>query len=254
MKISIKSVAFVVVIAVILLAVFTKGNVRAPKAENNQASLDQFSAPLQSDFIVANPGVSNLPKQDISKEEEAGLIYMREEEKLARDVFATLYGGWKLQVFANIAQSENTHTDAVKALLEKYNIEDPVKDDTVGKFTNPAFTKLYTDLIAKGSKSAEEAFAVGALVEEIDIADLVKNLEQTDNDDIKLIYNNLFRASRNHLRSFGAQLGVRGIEYTPTLLSAEGYKSILSTPKETGMSEASSVAPASAPVSTTAQE
>lgn len=236
MKISIKSVAFVIVAGVIVLAFSMRGHAPVASKENSaQARLDQFSTPLQSDFIVANPAVSNLPKQEISKEEKAGLIYMREEEKLARDVFATLYGGWKLQVFANIAQSENTHTDAVKALLEKYKIEDPVKDDTVGKFTNPAFTKLYTDLVEKGSKSAEEAFTVGALVEEIDIADLVKNLEQTDNDDIKLIYNNLFRASRNHLRSFGAQLGVRGIEYTPTLLSAEGYKSIISTQKETGM-------------------
>lgn len=235
MKKTINGIAFVVIAGVILSAFFMKGSPSAQKESSAQLSLDQFSAPLQSDFVVANPGIDNLPTQSISPEEKAGMLYMREEEKLARDVYATLYGGWKFQVFANIAQSENTHTDAVAALLKKYKIDDPVKDDTVGKFTNPTLAKLYTDSIEKGSKSLEDALAVSASIEDLDISDLAKYFAQTDNDDIKLIYSNLARASRNHLRTFAAQLGARGVAYTPAYISAEEYGDIVSTPKETGM-------------------
>ena len=38
--------------------------------------------------------IANLPYQELSTMEEAGLIHMREEEKLARDVYQTLYEEW----------------------------------------------------------------------------------------------------------------------------------------------------------------
>lgn len=49
---------------------------------------------------------------------------MREEEKLARDVYLTFGEKWGLTLFTNIAKSEQTHTDAVKTLLDRYEIKD----------------------------------------------------------------------------------------------------------------------------------
>ena len=60
-----------------------------------------------------------------------GLIHMRVEEKLARDVYLTLFDTWGLSIFNNIAVSEQRHMDAIKNLLDKYGIEDPVEDPDV---------------------------------------------------------------------------------------------------------------------------
>jgi hypothetical protein len=158
---------------------------------------------------------------------------MREEEKLARDVYQTLYNKWKLQIFANIAESEQKHMDSVKKLIDNYNLEDPAKEG-VGEFTNPKLQELYNKLVEDGSKSIENALKVGAMIEEIDIIDLKKHLSETNKEDIKLVYENLMRGSRNHLRAFTSNLENYGISYEPQYLSKEEYEQIVSSPMEKG--------------------
>jgi len=118
---------------------------------------------------------------------------MREEEKLAHDVYVTLYEQWGLPIFQNISQSEQAHTEAVKALLERYGVADPATG-TIGTFSNPELQSLYTDLIARGSQSLVEALKVGVAIEELDILDLQERLVQTDNADIQQVFNNLLQA------------------------------------------------------------
>lgn len=187
-----------------------------------------------SDFLSMRPGVEALPQEALSDAEREGLLMMREEEKLAHDVYTTLYDKWGLQIFSNIAQSEQTHTESVRTLLEKYAIADPVTDDTVGAFTNPDFTALYNDLVAQGSGSLLDALAVGALIEDLDIADLEELIAETDNQDIALVYGNLVRGSRNHMRSFTKQIEANSGTYEPTYISADMYQEILSGDTETG--------------------
>lgn len=141
-------------------------------------------------------------KYDLSSLEKDGLIYMRIEEKLARDVYLTLGKTYKQKMFINIPESEQRHMDAVKALLDKYEIPDPVTDNATGSFTNPDFKKLYDYLLAKGQTSFKDAMLVGKEIEEMDIKDLTERIEQTDNPDIKSVYENLKRGSENHLRAF----------------------------------------------------
>lgn len=64
-----------------------------------------------------------------------------------------MYEKWGVNAFSNIAKSELTHTESVRYLLERYNIEDPVKENTVGVFSNKIFSDLYTNLVAKGQES-----------------------------------------------------------------------------------------------------
>ena len=61
----------------------------------------------------------------LGDQETADLLYMREEEKLAHDVYVFLYDLWGLPVFNNIAASESTHTASVLALLARYGISRP---------------------------------------------------------------------------------------------------------------------------------
>ena len=145
-------------------------------------------------------------KYDLSSIEKDGLIYMRLEEKLARDVYLTLGKTYSKKMFVKIPESEQRHMDAVKALLDKYEIADPITDNEIGSFTNADFKKLYDDLVKSGQTSFKDAMLVGKEIEEMDIKDLVERIEQTDNPDIKAVYENLKQGSENHLRAFTRHL------------------------------------------------
>jgi hypothetical protein len=181
--------------------------------------------------------ITNLPPAtpgELSAEESAALLYMREEEKLAHDVYVTLYAQWSLPVFQNISQSEQTHTEAVKALLDRYELNDPASSE-IGVFTNPELQVLYNELIARGSQSLAEALKVGGAIEEIDILDLQERLAQTDNTDIQQVFNNLMNGSYNHLRAFVSTLNTQtGETYQPQYLSADAYQTIINAETGTG--------------------
>lgn len=185
-------------------------------ATNNQASLEAMKETIAS-----------LPVEELSEEEIEGLIWMREEEKLARDVYITLYAKYGIKVFTNISSSEQTHTDAIKLLLDKYALTDPVQSDIVGVFTNQDLQSLYNQLITTGNVSDIEALKVGAVIEEIDILDLEANLLPVDNQDIAFVYNNLTKGSENHLRAFVKNLSMRGVTYSPVYLDIETYNAII---------------------------
>ncbi|MBN2884330.1 DUF2202 domain-containing protein [Patescibacteria group bacterium] len=187
-----------------------------------------------SDYIIPHNQIADLPIENLSTEERDSLIMMREEEKLAHDVYTTLYEKWGLNIFRNIAQSESTHTDSVRYLLERYDIEDPVKDDAVGVFTNPTFTELYNSLVAQGEESLASALIVGATIEDLDIKDLNELSQIVNNADILEIYNNLNRGSRNHLRSFSRQLDRQGVRYSAQYLSQAEVDVILGSGQEQG--------------------
>ena len=182
--------------------------------------------------------VMQLPKQELDEQEKEGILHMREEEKLARDVYLTLYEKWGLPIFRNIARSEQNHMDAVKVLIEKYGLEDPVEEvhDEVGKFVNPEIQQLYNQLVEEGSKSLEDALKVGATIEDLDIKDLEEYASETDNADIKTIYNNLMKGSRNHLRAFTSQLESRfGVTYHCQYIPETQCQEIINSDWERGI-------------------
>jgi len=164
---------------------------------------------------------------DLSAVEAEGLSFMREEEKLAHDVYLALYEQWGLAIFQSISLSEQQHSDSVKMLLDIYGLDDPAAAQA-GVFSNPELQTLYNELVARGEQSLAEALKVGAAIEEIDILDLQERLAQTDNADIQQVYNNLLRGSENHLRSFVQNLSTQsGETYQPQYLSVEAYQAIL---------------------------
>ena len=172
--------------------------------------------------------ISGLPLEELSDSEVAGITYMREEEKVARDVYTYLYGKWGINTFNNISKAEQAHMDAIMLLIDRYDLTNPVGDNGYGVFTNPDLQALYDKLIADGSVSEIEALKVGALIEEVDINDLDEELERyIDNQDITKVYNNLRAGSEGHLRAFVWNLKVRGVEYAPVVLSGEEYDEII---------------------------
>lgn len=171
--------------------------------------------------------VNDIAITDLTDSEMQKLLFMREEEKLARDVYRYLYLKWHQNTFNNISKSEDRHSGSILYLINRYKLSDPVKNNADGVFTNQDLQLLYNDLIEAGSVSLVEALKSGAAIEEIDIIDLDEAIAATDNNDIKLVYSNLRKGSENHLNSFVKILARNGVVYVPQFLSIEMYNEII---------------------------
>lgn len=176
---------------------------------------------------------SNYPKEALAAEEKEALLFMREEEKLARDVYVSLGKKWNLPIFNNINQAEQRHMDAVGCLIAKYDLQDPVGNNKEGVFENEALQELYTSLIKDGSVSLIAALQTGARIEDLDLFDLEHLATKIDNQDIKLVFGDLAKGSRNHLRAFMKTLERQNGTYAPLYLSAEAFNAILAGQHET---------------------
>ncbi len=181
-------------------------------------------------FSCDSQEINNVD-DDISTSEIDMLKHMREEEKLARDVYDYFYDKYELRVFGNIMQSEKTHMNSVMDLLNYYGIEDPATQE-IGVFKNEALQQLYDTLIAQGDQSLVDALKVGATIEDIDIYDLVNFSQQTDNQNILKVFSNLTCGSRNHMRAFTRNLSNYGINYEPQYISQELYEDIVNSSQE----------------------
>ena len=179
-----------------------------------------------------------MPYEDVSAAEEADLVLMREEEKLARDVYQAMDDMWGRRVFGKIMWAEQNHMNAILEILNKYGIPDPVGGNPPGVFTDPALQQLFYDLLDLGSQSLIDALTVGATIEDLDIYDLFGTLDRADNEDIRLVYQNLMKGSRNHLRSFFSLLLANDATYDPQYLTPAVFDEIVNSPREQGMVDA----------------
>jgi hypothetical protein len=178
-------------------------------------------------FVPAPAVAAQASGESMSDAEAQGILYMREEEKLARDVYTTLYEVWGLPVFQNIARSEQAHMDAIKTLIDRYELVDPVTGADVGEFANADLQDLYDVLVAQGSTSLSKALEMGALIEELDITDLEKHIADASHEDVVWVYENLMDGSKNHLRAFVSTLGRYGETYEPTYLDQATFDEIV---------------------------
>jgi hypothetical protein len=167
----------------------------------------------------------------LSAEEAAHLTFMREEEKLARDLYLSLNESWNRMVFANIADSEDTHFATLGDALSRYRLADPALPQA-GRFGNPDLQALYDHLLGQGRISLATALWVGGLVEEVDIQDLERALAATSHSDLKTAYSHLQCGSRNHLRAFARNLAMLNVTYRAQVLPQDQVDAILASDQE----------------------
>jgi len=157
--------------------------------------------------------------------EQTHLMFIREEEKLARDVYLTLGTMYPdSAIFGNIDDSEQAHMDAVKAIIEKYGLQDPSTNDNIGAYTSEDygwyFTEKFNLLVERASISELEALYVGAFIEELDMMDInqcpqvivetdngINDVSEcgkiyTDNSDVAKLYVSLLDGSDSHLEGY----------------------------------------------------
>ena len=189
-----------------------------------------ISTPL---YAGNGPGAAKNAQSSLSLVEIADLQFMREEEKLARDVYLNLHETWGLSVFSNIASSEQSHMDAVLKLLRTYRLADPAAGMPAGTFSDASLQLLFDEMMKKGRLSMRDALKVGGIIEETDIRDLAGAIDRNHQTDIDATYGNLLCGSRNHLRSFAHNLqAMTGQPYAAQVIAQDAVNAILASPQE----------------------
>jgi len=161
--------------------------------------------------------------------EKEGLYYLREQTKLVRDLFHTFYNMYGTKVYTRIARKEQRHFDRIGLLLEKYQLEDPVVDKSVGIYENPIFEELFHELSTSGSENNLNALYVGAYLEEIVILDLKNALLDTEARDIRRVYEKLLNDAKKQLRLFVRNIEKQEVDvlYQPQNMTEEDLAEIL---------------------------
>jgi len=233
---NIKRIVSTVIVASALLAIAIPAMAQGPASP--EGTLGRWAPPLAgppagSPWGNLAPGSGDIT--ELTEAEIAGLEFMREEEKLARDVYTALYERWELDAFQRIAGSEQRHLETALRWLEHYGIADPAEGLEAGEFANAELQRMYDDLVARGGTSLEEALRVGAAIEELDILDLEDYLAGTENIALQRLYSNLLSGSHNHLRAFASLLESEvAVTYEPQHLDAESYGVIIASEGERG--------------------
>ena len=197
-------------IALISLTGCTSETETASPAPSTSASASQDagspSEPASAPKVTTQPKAPIVDKGIATADATAEqLVYLIEEEKLAHDVYSKMFELWGSKVFGNILNSEASHQSQVLTVMATRDIADP-RSSQEGVFKNADLQKLYDELIAKGLKSAVDAYEVGVAIEVLDIDDLTKMLATAKDADVIAMMENLRRGSENHLRAFNNQL------------------------------------------------
>jgi hypothetical protein len=151
-----------------------------------------------------------LPPSDttpLTNTETAWVLFMREEEQLAHDVYSRYTEKYLVSVFSTIAGSETIHVAEVQMLMDRYRLVDHRIGNASAGYSDPLIRSLYTTFTAKGDVSQTAALEAGLAIEERDIADLDLGLANTTRADIIRVYYDLRRGSEDHKSAFLRQLG-----------------------------------------------
>jgi hypothetical protein len=164
------------------------------------------------------------PAAALSLSEKEGMLFIWEEEKVARDLYTSLYEKNNLSIFMSLMRSEQSHMDQANAIIDKYGLSIPKNEP--GASQNQTLQKIHDELLAKGLQSDQDALKAAATFEEISIVDLEREISTTKTEDIWVVYQGLLAGSRKHLRSYVADLHDLGTEYTPMHLKSAEFEEI----------------------------
>jgi len=169
---------------------------------------------------------------DLTADEIEFVYAVREDEKVARDLYTLFFEKYSLKVFSTIAKSESNHMRAVEILLDYYEIDFPIPG-AYGVFEDSARQTIYDSLVIKGS-TALEGFRVMAQMEEECVISYRNVLADITNSNIKIVIENLGKASENHFKAAIRQVTALGGTYSPKYMTQEEYNAIIAKGFEQG--------------------
>ncbi|MEV0743278.1 DUF2202 domain-containing protein [Streptomyces sp. NPDC050549] len=152
---------------------------------------------------LTGTAATTAPSGTLSAAQKTTLAHMAEEEKLAHDLYTAFAARYDAPVFDRIAAAETRHLDAVRTLLDRYDVNDPTADKAAGDFTDTTVQATYDRLLKQGTGSVDGALRAGLTFETDDIAALTQARSGLDAPDVEQVYANLLAASRMHQAAFG---------------------------------------------------
>ncbi|KQC05466.1 MAG: hypothetical protein APR53_07520 [Methanoculleus sp. SDB] len=169
---------------------------------------------VQPGGLNGGPGAGTmpalLPREDpspLSEQEIEDILFMREEEQLAHDLYTRWAGMYTLPIFANIADSETMHIYEVQLLIDRYGLPSDRIGNSATGYHSPVIQSLYDEFGPQGEISLTDALELGLAVEERDIADLDMAIANTTRTDVLQVWYNLRQGSEAHKSAFLRALG-----------------------------------------------
>ena len=209
---------------VVLMCINTIITMRTPRNITTLLGLSMLTV-VTLVACAKDEGSGPAPLVPLSAAEQEMLLFMLEEEKLARDTYVALDARWAAPQFANITSSERSHMDKIATLLAKYGVAYTVLP--AGTYAHPELQALYDQFMIDGAVSEANALHIGATIEDLDIVDLQQRMDATANVDIDAAFAKLQCGSRNHLRAFVGAIIASGGTYTPQFMDQASYDAIL---------------------------
>ncbi|QXO95341.1 DUF2202 domain-containing protein [Methanospirillum purgamenti] len=130
-----KNYIFLILILVTLLIII-------PASGVGQGYRIQFQGNQNS--ILPEPQDYNL--SDI---ERSDLLFMRQEEQMAHDLYMVWYEKYSIPIFRNIADAETSHASEVQFLLDRYQVPSDMIGNLSYGYNNPEIQAL-ADALAVG--------------------------------------------------------------------------------------------------------
>lgn len=202
-----------VVVVIIIIIVFVTGMGSPAHSSRPGSGQGQQTGTEQGSGFSTGPAENTpslLPVPDatlLTAAEESDILFMREEEQLAHDLYIRWGDMYAIPVFSNIAASETTHINEVQLLIDRYGLQGNQIGNASAGYHDATIQSLYNTLALQGDASLTGALEAGLAVEERDIADLDHGLGETKRPDIIQVWSNLRRGSENHKSAFLRQLG-----------------------------------------------
>ncbi len=147
----------------------------------------------------------------LNTREAETLVLMREDEKLARDVYHAFYTYWRQASWLEAMQRRQARMNRIASLLQQYELPDPLPDTRPGSFPSPELAELYTQLVKRGAQSYIDAVDVCIQIEQLDIADLQAAILESRHETLDQSYQVLLESSRytldqmSHMRQIVAR-------------------------------------------------
>ncbi|RPJ77493.1 MAG: DUF2202 domain-containing protein [Alphaproteobacteria bacterium] len=197
-----KTTKIILLLAAFTLAIGCKESVEGSADSSLATGAPELS--MDTNTALNTGAVATFNNQQDQDNDD--LLFMWEEEKMARDVYTKMFEKYGAAIFSNIKQSESKHMDAVKKLLDQRKIATPIDGTQIGNFKNVQIAQMYAELMAEGNVSLNDAYQVGLKIEMVDIEDLAKRISNTKDPAIINVYMNLLKGSENHKASFESKL------------------------------------------------
>jgi hypothetical protein len=154
---------------------------------------------------AADPG-TDRKRGTLTAAQRTELARLAEEEKLNHDLYTAFTKAYGLPVFENLAAAEANHLQALRTLMDRYDIADPTAGKAAGVFASATVQAGYDRLLAQGKAGQQAALRAARAVEQNAIASYGEAIDGLNAPAAERVYSNLRATETRHLAAINTWL------------------------------------------------